>query len=134
MKQAPSDRQRHRRLQASKFSAEGFMGSDTRTVEEIVAEDGRVLEVAGVTRDDVAKAMRRIYDAARDALGSPVHVGGRIYCISREGAVFVLAAAGTYELLARNPLGELSFATPAVAGGRMYLRTFHHLISIGRFS
>jgi len=30
-----------------------------------------------------------------------------------------------------NPLGEKSHATPAVAGGRMYLRTYSHLISIG---
>jgi len=63
--------------------------------------------------------------------GSPVCVNGRIYCISREGDVFVLSAGEKYELLATNPLGEKSFATPAVAGGRMYLRTWNYLISIG---
>ena len=63
--------------------------------------------------------------------GSPVCVGGRIYCISRKGNVFVLSAGEKYELLATNPLGEMSFATPAVAGGRMYLRTCNYLISIG---
>ena len=63
--------------------------------------------------------------------GSPVCVGDRLYCISDEGDVFVLAAAEKFELLGRNPLGEPSRATPAVAGGSMYLRTYSHLVSIG---
>jgi outer membrane protein assembly factor BamB len=63
--------------------------------------------------------------------GSPVCVRERLYAVSREGEVVVLAAAKRFELLARNPLGEGSHSTPAVAGGRMYLRTFSHLISVG---
>jgi outer membrane protein assembly factor BamB len=63
--------------------------------------------------------------------GSPVCVSGKLYCISTKGEVVVLAAADKYELFARNGLGEPSQATPAVSGGRMYLRTYSHLISIG---
>ncbi len=63
--------------------------------------------------------------------GSPVYVNGRLYCISREGDVFVLAAADKFELLARVPLGELSYATPAVCDGVMYLRTRSKLFSLG---
>jgi outer membrane protein assembly factor BamB len=63
--------------------------------------------------------------------GSPVWVNGLLYCINRKGEVLVLKAAPTYELLAVNPLSEKSQATPAVAGGKMYLRTYSHLISIG---
>jgi outer membrane protein assembly factor BamB len=63
--------------------------------------------------------------------GSPVCLDGRLYCISMKGHVFVLAAADEFELLARMDLGEKSYATPAVADGVMYLRTFTHLISIG---
>jgi outer membrane protein assembly factor BamB len=63
--------------------------------------------------------------------GSPVRVGDRIYCMSLDGDVVVLAAAPEYKLLARNSLGEGSQATPAIADGRMYLRTLSHLISIG---
>jgi outer membrane protein assembly factor BamB len=63
--------------------------------------------------------------------GSPVWVNGLLYCINRQGEVLILKAAPTYELLAVNPLGEKSQATPAVAGGKMYLRTYSHLISIG---
>ncbi len=62
--------------------------------------------------------------------GSPVWVDGRLYCITREGEVVVLKAAPKYELLAVNPLGEKSDATPAVADERMYLRTMSQLMCI----
>jgi len=63
--------------------------------------------------------------------GSPVWVDNRLYCISRDGDVVVLAASDKYEPLARVPLGEPSLATPAVANGVMYLRTETQLFSLG---
>jgi len=62
--------------------------------------------------------------------GSPVWADGRLYCITIDGEVVVLEAAVAYKLLAVNPLAETSHASPAIAGGRMYLRTFSHLISV----
>jgi len=62
---------------------------------------------------------------------SPVCVDDKLFCVTRDGEVVVVRASRTYELLAVNPLGEASSATPAVAGGCMYLRTLSHLISIG---
>ncbi|TKJ35503.1 MAG: hypothetical protein CEE38_15135 [Planctomycetes bacterium B3_Pla] len=63
--------------------------------------------------------------------GSPIWANGLLYCIDRTGNVLVIKASKAYELLAINSLGEGSQATPAIAGGRMYLRTYSHLISIG---
>ena len=63
--------------------------------------------------------------------GSPVWVDGRLYCISKTGDVYVIAAADTFKLLARVPLGEASFATPAVCDGVMYLKTRTMLFSLG---
>jgi outer membrane protein assembly factor BamB len=63
--------------------------------------------------------------------GSPICVGNNLYCIAEDGEVAVIAAAPTYELIAKNPLGEDSRSTPSVANGRLYLRTYSHLISIG---
>lgn len=63
--------------------------------------------------------------------GSPVCAGGRLYAVSREGDVAVVAAAREFDLLAVNALGEGSHSTPAVAGGRLYLRTFTHLVCVG---
>ncbi len=64
--------------------------------------------------------------------GSPVLVGDRIYCIDEDGVVWVIAAdQHEYRLLAKNPLGESSRSTPAVSGGKMFLRTYSHLFCIG---
>lgn len=69
--------------------------------------------------------------AAAKFYGSPVWVDGRLYCIAANGDVVVIRAGPTYELLAVNPLGEQSQATPAVAGERMYLRTYSHVFAVG---
>jgi len=66
-----------------------------------------------------------------DYFGSPVRVADRLYCISREGEMVVLAAARQFKDLARIDLEEPSNSTPAVADGVMYIRTASHLMSIG---
>ncbi len=62
---------------------------------------------------------------------SPVWAGGRLYNIGKNGDVFVLSAGDKFELLARIPLGEKSFASPAVANGTLYLRTYKKLFVVG---
>ncbi|MFC1764009.1 PQQ-binding-like beta-propeller repeat protein [Planctomycetota bacterium] len=62
--------------------------------------------------------------------GSPIAVGERIYCINTKGEVLVLQSGDTFKLLATNPLGEKSQATPAVANGKLYLRTLTSLICL----
>jgi outer membrane protein assembly factor BamB len=63
---------------------------------------------------------------------SPVRVGDRIYCVSLDGDVVVLAASKEYKLLARNKLEEPVQATPAVANNRIYFRTDSSLICLGK--
>jgi len=62
---------------------------------------------------------------------SPVRIGNRIFGLSKEGEVVVLAAEKEYKLLARNSLGERCQATPAVVNGRIYYRTEASLICLG---
>ena len=62
---------------------------------------------------------------------SPVGVNRSIYNVAKNGHVVVLAAADKFEVLGRMSLGEMSYATPAVAGGVMYLRTRSQLFSLG---
>jgi outer membrane protein assembly factor BamB len=64
--------------------------------------------------------------------GSPVCVNGRLYNMTRRGELVVLNGGPKFQQLARISLDEGSHATPAVSGGRMYLRTFTHLISVGK--
>jgi outer membrane protein assembly factor BamB len=68
---------------------------------------------------------------AGDYFGSPICIGERLYCVTKEGDVVVLAAAGPFRELGRVSLGEPSFATPAVADGVLYLRTASHLYALG---
>jgi outer membrane protein assembly factor BamB len=63
--------------------------------------------------------------------GSPICVNGILYGVTTSGDVVVVRADPSYELLAVNPLGEKSHASPAVGDGRLYVRTFSHLICIG---
>lgn len=63
--------------------------------------------------------------------GSPIIAGDKVYCIDEDGTVVVIAAANKFQLLGKTPLGEPSRSTPAVAGGRLYLRTYTQLFSVG---
>ena len=62
---------------------------------------------------------------------SPLWVDGRLFCVSTKGDVVVVEASDQFKVLARNPLGEVTHSTPAVAGGRIYIHTAKTLISIG---
>ena len=62
--------------------------------------------------------------------GSPVAVNGYLYNMTTRGDLIVLAAAEKFAPPIRIALGEGSHATPAVSGGRMYLRTFTHLMAL----
>lgn len=64
--------------------------------------------------------------------GSPVLIDGRIYCPTSNGEMIVLAVGDAFQLLARNPIGEGTRSTPCVDDGRLYIKTFTHLVCIGR--
>ena len=61
---------------------------------------------------------------------SPVASDGKIYVPSEEGQVLVLRAGRSFDVLARNEMGETVFATPAIANGTLYVRTRGHLYAI----
>lgn len=64
--------------------------------------------------------------------GSPVCVNGHIYAIAKDGrCVVIKASPKKFELVSVNVLGESSYATPAVANGKMYLRTLTGIVCIG---
>jgi len=62
---------------------------------------------------------------------SPVSVNGLIYLVARSGQVIVIPAGPEFKILSRNALPETSDSTPAIANGRMYIRTLNHLICLG---
>jgi len=57
---------------------------------------------------------------------SPILVGDRIYAANERGQFFVFKAnPNKFELIAKNELGEETFATPAFVDNRIYIRVGH---------
>jgi outer membrane protein assembly factor BamB len=63
--------------------------------------------------------------------GSPVRAGDKMFCVDEAGLVVCLSATENFQELGRTDLKEECRSTPAIAGGRMYVRTVSHLISVG---
>ncbi|MCB1230188.1 MAG: PQQ-binding-like beta-propeller repeat protein [Verrucomicrobiae bacterium] len=61
---------------------------------------------------------------------SPVLVDGKIYGANRHGVMVVVKAGREFEVLAENKLDSGVNATPAIANGRMFIRTDTHLMSL----
>ena len=61
---------------------------------------------------------------------SPVGGDGKIYIASEEGEVYVIQAGPEYKALAKNSLGEMTLATPAISEGVIYFRTSRSLIVV----
>jgi outer membrane protein assembly factor BamB len=67
-----------------------------------------------------------------DCSASPIAAEGRIYFQNETGIGYVVKASTTFELLAKNDLGERSLASYAVADGTLFIRSEAHLWKIGR--
>lgn len=61
---------------------------------------------------------------------SGVASDGKLFFTSELGDVFVLKAGPEFEVLSKNPLGEICMATPAIVKDGIYFRTQNHLIKI----
>ena len=62
---------------------------------------------------------------------SPVAGDGKIYLVSETGETLVVRAGREPEVLARNAIGEQVIASPAIAGGQLFVRTSRHIYAIG---
>ena len=64
---------------------------------------------------------------------SPIVADNRIYLTTEKGKTFVLKADTKFEILAENDLKERTFASPAVSGGALFIRTESVLYRIEEF-
>ncbi len=65
-------------------------------------------------------------------MGSPVAFGGVVAMTSEEGDTFMLKAGPTHEIVRKNSVGEAVYSSPAIANGRIYIRSDKHLFAIGK--
>ncbi len=80
------------------------------------------------------KTGQQVYEERTNRIrhrASPVYADGKIFLSGRDGKVTVVQPGKTFKILAQNDLEESLAASPAISGGRIYLRTFDALWAIG---
>lgn len=95
----------------------------------LVHDTGILTVLNATTGAEVYKA--RVGGGGHTFSASPVAAGDRVLMLTEEGVTFVLQAGDQYRELARNDLAEMSLASPAIAGGSIYIRTESKLYRIG---
>ncbi len=62
---------------------------------------------------------------------SLVTANGLVYFPAEDGIMAVVKPDNQLNVLHRNPLGEYSYASPAISNGQIFIRGEHHLFAIG---
>lgn len=65
-----------------------------------------------------------------DYFASPVAADGKIYVAGENGFIVVLSQGPTLNVLAKNDMGETCIATPAIADGRIFIRSRQTLFCV----
>jgi outer membrane protein assembly factor BamB len=73
---------------------------------------------------------QRIEHGGSGFSASPVAADGKIFLSSEDGDIFVVRSGRTFELIAKNAMGEPLMATPAISGGTLLIRGERHLFAI----
>jgi hypothetical protein len=84
MKETPQDKALEARMAASKFSGEGFLGTDHRPVDEIVADDLRTLERIGLPLETLHATLADAFAKARAAFGGEVEIRPGLVALAHE--------------------------------------------------
>ena len=66
----------------------------------------------------------------RGFTSSPWAYNGKVFCLSDDGHTHVIQAGPKFKVLGENKIDEMCWATPAIAGGSLLLRTVDHLYCI----
>jgi outer membrane protein assembly factor BamB len=80
-----------------------------------------------------AKSGKRIYSKQLHKAiyrGSPLYADGKVYLTARDGTISVVEAGHEFKLLATNRLPDDTAASPAISGGRIYVRGYQSLWAI----
>jgi outer membrane protein assembly factor BamB len=98
-----------------------------------LVKDGGMVSCFEAASGKVIYQQERLKDAAGSYYASPVAADGRILFASTDGKVSVLNAGGEQpEILHQVDFKERIFATPALVGDKIYLRTAKQLYALGR--
>jgi outer membrane protein assembly factor BamB len=93
-------------------------------------KDGGILTAFDADSGKVMK-QGRVEGGIDKYYASPIAAGGRIYLLSEGGTASVLEPGADWRLLSSSEIGEPCYATPAVGGDTLYVRTTGHLYAFG---
>ena len=63
---------------------------------------------------------------------SVVSAEGLVHFLSDRGITTIVRPGPTFDVLAKNDLGEHCFASPAISNGQIFIRSAEHLFAIGK--
>jgi outer membrane protein assembly factor BamB len=101
----------------------------------VVGQQLFIVKKGGLSSSFDAQTGKSHWELARirnigDYYASPVAGDGKIYAIGENGFMVVLSQGPKVNVLAKNDMGEPCLATPAIAEGRLYIRTREKLYCI----
>jgi outer membrane protein assembly factor BamB len=94
----------------------------------VVNDNGILIVLDAQTGREIYK--ERVGGTGHTFSASPWAIDGKIFFLSEDGVTIVIEAGDTYLELAKNDLGEMSLATPALAPDAMFVRTMTRLYRI----
>jgi len=86
-------------------------------------KEGGILTSFDMHNGEIIK-QARLQGAPGDYYASPVAADGKIYAVSEEGKATVIRAGADWQAIQVNDLGDGCKGTPAIADGRLYIRTY----------
>lgn len=95
-----------------------------------LVKDGGIVTTLNPATGNVLKT-GRAKDAMDEYFASPVAGDGKVFLLSQSGKATVLKAGAEWDVLSVSDIGEPAKATPAIADGRVYVRTDKALYAFG---
>jgi outer membrane protein assembly factor BamB len=95
-----------------------------------IVNDGGIMTALNPA-DGTVLAQRRLQGAVDSYYASPVGGDGKVFVVSESGILTIVTADAQLSEVSVNDLDDVAFATPAIADGRLYVRTRNALYCFG---
>ncbi|NLO37677.1 MAG: hypothetical protein GX112_15195 [Clostridiaceae bacterium] len=89
MKQSPEQREIEENLKPGAFSADGFLGTDTRSLADIIRDDQALVLSLGLTHQAIARQLSALTALGLPSLGAPVPSGDHLEVVVTDYRGFI---------------------------------------------
>ena len=95
-----------------------------------IVNDGGIMTALNPV-DGTVVSQRRLQGAVDSYYASPVGGDGKIFVLSESGILTIVSADSALTTISVNDLDDVAYATPAIADGRLFVRTRNMLFCFG---